>query len=231
MKGSKPLILLVEDEESLRLALTDNLEDEGYEVAAVSTGAEALAALERKSYGLVILDIMLPDMDGYSICRKLRADGVDSMVMMLTARTMEDDIVRGFEAGADDYLAKPYRLRELLSRTSALLRRKEGPTSEVIAFAGYTIDPALRTVSNPDGKPVELTKTEYDLLLCLLKFQDQALARDRILDEVWGKDVMVDGRTVDNFISSLKRKMGWRPSSKFRIHTIRGVGYRIEKLD
>jgi DNA-binding response OmpR family regulator len=150
------------------------------------------------------------------------------MVMMLTARTLEDDIVRGFEAGAQDYLTKPYRLRELLMRVRALVRRAGTPPPQVMSFAGFSLDLGKRALSRGDGSTIELTRTEFDLLAYLVRHRDRALTRQEILDTVWGQDVVVDPRTVDNFVSNLKKKLGWTSTSGFTIHTIRGVGYRME---
>ncbi len=224
-------ILIVEDDASLRLTLADNLEEEGYRVTATASGEEAhrwLLGDQRLDADLVILDIMLPDRDGYSLCRSLRAAGRSMPVLMLTARTLEDDLVDGFDAGADDYLTKPYRLRELLARVRALLRRRAGSAGSVFRFAGFRLDLAARSLRDPRGGAVELTRTELDLLALFLGRQGEALSRDQILDEVWGRDVVVDRRTVDNFISSLKKKLGWRRASRFRFKTLRGVGYRME---
>lgn len=224
---SHPAILLVEDDESLRIALADNLEDEGCEVVAVSRAKEALERAATRAFDLVILDLMLPDGDGYSVCRELRRRGDRARVLMLTARTLEDDFVRGFEAGADDYVAKPYRLRELLARVKALLRRTGSPV-ETLAFSGFSLDPAARTLSDPKGRPIELTRTEFDLLALFVRSRNRALSRDAILDAVWGEDVVVDTRTVDNFVMSLRRKLGWTESAPFRFKALRGVGYRME---
>ncbi len=261
-------ILIVEDDTSLRLVLADNLEEEGYRVTATPSGDQARRLLlgedvtpaplrdgvtsvplpgdaECLDADLVILDIMLPDRDGYSLCRELRARGLETPVLMLTARTLEDDLVQGFDAGADDYLTKPYRLRELLVRVRALLRRRAGPPGEALAeggkqrsprrganeifrFAGFRLDLAARSLRDPHGSALELTRTEFDLLALFLARQGEALSRDRILDQVWGRDVVVDGRTVDNFVSSLKKKLGWRRTCRFRFKTLRGVGYRME---
>jgi DNA-binding response OmpR family regulator len=149
------------------------------------------------------------------------------MVLMLTARTLEEDIVRGFEAGADDYLTKPYRLRELLARVRALLRRSRGAATTSLDFAGHRVDPQARIVQDAEGREIELTRTEYDLLVYLLRHRDRALTRAELLDEVWGRDVVVDARTVDNFVSNLKKKLRWDTRSTFEIRTIRGVGYRM----
>jgi DNA-binding response OmpR family regulator len=147
---------------------------------------------------------------------------------MLTARTLEDDVVRGFEVGADDYLAKPYRLRELLARVRALLRRGDVAT-ESFRLGTFEIDVPARAVRDARGRDVELTKTEFDLLVMLLRHEDQALDRDTILDELRGRHVMVDPRTIDNFVSSVKRKLDWSPDSAWRIASVRGVGYRLER--
>ncbi len=221
-------ILIVEDDENLRLALQDNLQDEGYSVQVAADGAAARAAAEQTRFGLLILDIMLPDVDGYTLCEQMRAAGVDGGILMLTARSLEDDLVRGFEAGADDYLTKPYRLRELLARVKALLRRRAAPPAGTLTFGGYRLDLDAREVRHPDGQEITFTRTEFDLLVYLARRPGRALTRQDILDEVWGRDVVVDPRTVDNFISSLKKKLGWSRRSGFRIHTVRGVGYRFE---
>jgi DNA-binding response OmpR family regulator len=226
--STRPSILIVEDDANLRVGLRDNLQDEGYDVAAASHAREAEALLRERNFDLLILDVMLPGEDGYSLCRRLRSSGVKSMVMMLTARTLEDDIVRGFEAGAQDYLTKPYRLRELLARVRALVRRAGTPPPQLLGFAGFTLDLGKRALSRSDGNLVELTRTEFDLLTYLVRNRDRALTRQEILDTVWGQDVVVDPRTVDNFVSNLKKKLGWTSTSGFTIHTIRGVGYRME---
>ena len=229
MVDSAAHILVVEDDESLRLALEDNLEDEGYRVTTASDGASAQAALSSQPFDLVILDLMLPDTDGYQLCADTRASDNSVPVLMLTARTLEDDLVRGFEAGADDYLAKPYRLKELLARVRALLRRGGRETApEVYEFGPFRLAPTARTVVDGGGLTVELTRTEFDLLALLVQHPGRVFTRDDILDQVWGKDVVVDSRTVDNFVSSLKRKLGCRRDSGFAILTVRGVGYRME---
>ncbi len=223
-----PSILIVEDDPNLRLGLRDNLRDEGYDVTEAASAREAEPLVRERTFDLLLLDVMLPGEDGYTFCRRLRAAGVRSMVMMLTARSLEEDLVRGFEAGAQDYLTKPYRLRELLARVGALVRRTGGSPPLLQSFAGFTLDLGKRALSRADGTPIELTRTEFDLLAYLLKHAGRALTRGDILDAVWGKDVVVDPRTVDNFVSNLKKKLGWTSASGFTIHTLRGVGYRLE---
>ncbi|QRN94023.1 response regulator transcription factor [Archangium violaceum] len=229
MTSPNPAILLVEDDLNLRLALRDNLENQGgYSVEEATTVAEARAHLARRAFQLILLDVMLPDGDGYTLCRTLRREGLETPVMMLTARTLEDDVVRGFESGAQDYLGKPYRLRELLARVGALVRRSGGVPTQVVRFAGYKMDLDRRKVETPEGKTVELTRTEFDLLAFFVRERERVLRRDEILDAVWGRDVVVDPHTVDNFVSSLKRKLGWNSTSRFALQTVRGVGYRLE---
>jgi DNA-binding response OmpR family regulator len=220
-------ILIVEDDENLRLALQDNLEAEGYSVQTTADGRSARAALAAQSFDLVLLDIMLPDTDGYALCRELRERRLPTRVMMLTARTLEDDLVRGFDAGADDYLAKPYRLRELLARVAALVRRGGSSAPTLHRFAGFAVDVKARTLHDAENREIALTRTEFDLLACLLRNPDRAMTRLELIDAVWG-GIAVDLRTVDNFVSSLKKKLGWCDTSPFRIETIRGVGYRME---
>jgi DNA-binding response OmpR family regulator len=219
----------VEDDDTLRLALADNLQEQGYQVEVAASAQEARARLIQRTFELLILDVMLPDGDGYSLLTQLRAEGLTTMVLMLTARTLEEDVVRGFEAGAQDYLGKPYRRRELLARVGALLRRAGAtPPPESLTLGPFSLDLGRRALRRAEGGEVELTRTEFDLLAFLLRNQGRALRRDDILDAVWGRDVVVDPRTVDNFVSSLKRKLGWSSTSPWTIQAIRGVGYRLE---
>lgn len=218
-------VLVVEDDSNLRLTLEDNLEEQGYRVRTAATVKEAQAALAGDSFDVVVLDLMLPDGDGYAVCRSLRQQGVSARVLMLTARSLEEDIVRGFEAGADDYLSKPYRLRELLARVAALARRGAAAAATAHAFGPFTLDEATRTVSGPKG-PVGFTRTEFDLLACLLKAGGRVLSREEILTQVW-KDVVVDAHTIDNFVSSLKKKLSVKGPAGFELVTVRGVGYRL----
>jgi DNA-binding response OmpR family regulator len=229
---SKQRILVVEDDENLRVALADNLEAEGYEVTLAASGNEALDHISRQRFDLLILDLMLPDTDGYRLCKELRAGQIESRILMLTARALDEDVVRGFEAGADDYVTKPYRLALLLARVKALLRRGELATKEsdntLLTFGRFTLNPRSRLVTDRSGQVVDLTRKEFDLVHYFLVHPGRALARQQILDEVWGADVVVDERTVDNFVSNVKRKLAWNIDAGFRIVTVRGVGYRME---
>jgi DNA-binding response OmpR family regulator len=194
-------------------------------VTAVASLTTARAAQAKQPFEVVVLDLMLPDGDGTTLCRELRKAGHATRVLMLTARTLEDDLVKGFEAGADDYLAKPYRLRELLARVAALARRSgTNVAAGTHALGHYEVDETKRTVTGPAGG-VELTRKEFDLLVCLLRAGDAVVKRDDILDAVWG-DVVVDTHTVDNFVSSLKKKLK-ADAAGFELRTVRGVGFRL----
>lgn len=225
-------VLVVEDDDNLRLVLADNLEIEGHAVTVARNLTEARRALDLAGYDLVVLDLMLPDGDGTSLARSLRTAGRPERVLMLTARTLEDDVVKGLDAGADDYVLKPYRLRELLARIRSLVRRGAATTPpaerRVLGFAGFALDLDARTLSAPDGHPITLTRTELDLLATFVAHAGLVRTRDQLLDAAWGRDVMVDERTVDNFVASLKKKLGWSPRATWRIVAVRGVGYRFE---
>lgn len=220
-------ILLVEDDETLRVVLADNLEGAGYRVAAAPDVKGAERLLPAGPYDVAILDLMLPDGDGYTLCRRVRAEGSARSVLMLTARTLEDDLLKGFEAGADDYLAKPYRLRELLARVKALARRGAAPPDGAYRFGGFRLDPTARTLHDEAGRAVDLTRKEFDLLHRFVEGRGRVLTRDALLDTVWGPEVHVDARTVDNFVLSLRKKLGAGPGAGFEIATVRGVGYRM----
>jgi DNA-binding response OmpR family regulator len=222
-------ILIVEDDENLRLTLVDILEGEDYRVKSAATLIDAEAIVLDQDFQLVILDLMLPDGDGYSFCKKLRESGHQMPILMLTARSLEDDLVKGFDMGADDYLVKPYRVNELLARVRALLKRESGKLKGVGAFKvnGYDINRSARTIKN-GGSGIEMTPKEFDVFLYLWDNPHRAISRDHLLEEVWGK-VVVDPRTVDNFISSIKKKLGLSIGNAAYIETVRGVGYRLER--
>lgn len=224
-------ILLVEDDANLRTTLDEVLRDEGLSVATADSVASASALLAAASFDLVILDLMLPDGDGYSLCERIRREGKKARVLMLTARTLDGDLERGFEVGADDYLKKPYRLRELLARVKALLRRADAavPAPQGLLLGELRIDKDARRVVDAAGAEIPLTRTELDLLVLFIEQAGKALSRNEILDRVWGKSVVVDERTVDNFVSSLKKKLRWTPESPFNFRSVRGVGYRLER--
>jgi len=231
--GSHPAkVLVVEDDDNLRLAVSDNLEDEGYDVMSTRTGVKAGDYVRRYQFDLIVLDIMLPDSDGFSLCKQWRDSGVQSMILMLTARDQEEDMVKGFNAGADDYIVKPYQLRVFLSRVAALLRRFDAKTHHTEdkqeELPGFQINKVARTVSHFDGAPVDLTKIEYDLLLYLLQNKNCALTYDDILESVWGESVVVVQGAIRNTVSSLRKKLDAANQNSWRIVTLRGIGYRFE---
>ena len=224
-------ILVVEDDESLRLVLADNLETAGYAVTSASNLAEARRAIALAPYDLVVLDVMLPDGNGHALAAEIRRQCLPTRILLLTARSLEDDIVQGFDAGADDYVVKPYRLRELMARVHALVRRApapQAPERRLAAFAGFTLDLDARELLDPASNAIVLTKTEFDLLAAFVAHPGLVRTRDQLLDAAWGADVLVDPRTVDNFVSALKKKLAWSASAQWRIVALRGVGYRFE---
>lgn len=225
--SARPSILVVEDDANLRIGLRDNLQDEGYDVAVASHAREAEPLLRERSFDLLILDIMLPGEDGYSFCRRLRASGVQTHVLMLTARSLEDDIVRGFEAGAQDYLTKPYRLRELLARVGALVRRAGGAPPQRMSFAGFSLDLGKRALSRADGGLIDLTRTEFDLLAALSEHPRMVFTRRQLVEAVWGPGWVGDEHLVDVHVGHLRQKLGDDAGTGRFVRTIRGVGYRM----
>jgi len=221
-------ILLIEDDPSILKGLTMNLRFEGYQVQVAEDGERGLElALLKPS--LIILDIMLPRMNGYEVLRKLRGRGVDVPVIMLTAKGTEIDKSLGLDLGADDYVTKPFGLKELLSRIKAVLRRLKRlePAEEVHHFGDVQVNLVSREVLR-DGIPVTLSFKELELLRYFIKHTGQALPRERILQAVWGADYEGTDRTVDNFIQKLREKLD-NPDAPQHFLTVRGVGYRFER--
>ena len=232
-------VLIVEDEKHLAAGLRYNLKAEGYDVETVGTAEEALALLndERKGFDVVVLDVMLPGMDGFSLASRLRAQGHFVPILMLTARGQAQDVLRGFEAGADDYLPKPFDLGVLLARINALLRRRQwfkkdrdrvdqyGGT-KVFEFGGKTIDfEALELRSGE--QTVHLTLMEAELLRYLINHEGKIVSRSLILEDVWGLREDTDTRAIDNFIVRLRKYIEDEPSRPRHLLTVRGVGYKF----
>ena len=224
-------ILLVDDDPTLVEGLSYSLKREGYEVAVAADGLRALECVREEQPDLVILDIMLPQLDGFEVCRILRAAGAKVPILMLTAKTEEVDKVVGLELGADDYLTKPFGLRELVARIRALLRRaqmlKEAAQDEVLHYGDLEINISSRTVRRGDLL-LELSPKEFDLLAFLAKNRGQVFSRDALLERVWGHDWVGDPRTVDVHIRWLREKIELDPANPRRILTVRGVGYKFE---
>ncbi len=235
MKNS---ILVVEDEKALRETLEYNLTNEGYEVETSADGLDAFQKAHNSNYNLILLDIMLPGMDGFEICRKIRAEK-NTPILMLTARDDEIDRIVGLEVGADDYMSKPFSMRELLARVKAMLRRvrlmqeENTPTpvevasKEIMTFDDLVIDSIRREVRIKNVN-LELKPKEFELLHYLALNRGRALSRDKILEEVWGWDYMGESRTVDVHMRWLRQKIETDPGQPSRLITVRGAGYRFE---
>jgi len=227
-------VLIVEDEHHIADGLRFNLEAEGHEASIAPDGKRALEILlkDRRPVDVVILDVMLPGKDGFAVASELRAAGHYVPILMLTARGSAEDVLKGFEAGADDYLPKPFELSILLARIRGLLRRHrwneppETPAADVYAFAGRTIDFTAMQVRSGD-RSYPLTVMECDLLRYLVKNAGQPVSRKAILQEVWGLHEGVDTRAIDNFIVRLRRYIEDRPAAPKFLQTVRGVGYRF----
>jgi DNA-binding response OmpR family regulator len=232
-------ILVVEDNESLAFGLRNNLEIEGYDVAVEGDGAEGLAAARSNPPDLIVLDLMLPGLDGFRFLRQLREDDTHTPVLVLTARGEEADKVRGLKLGADDYVTKPFGVMELLARVEALLRRtrtgnggeanaaSQPARKQVERFGDVEIDAAARVVRR-NGQPVDLTPKEFDLLLALSKRQGAVATRLELMREVWGYSSAVVSRTVDTHIAELRRKIENDPAAPQHILTVRKSGYRLQ---
>ncbi len=221
-------ILIIEDEESILMALTDDLALEGYEVASARDGLHGLSMAKEKGHDLVILDIMLPKMDGFEVCKQLRQAGVATPILMLTAKSQEIDKVLGLELGADDYVTKPFSPRELLARVKAILRRVKTTREEfdIYNFGDVKIDFKKYEVKKK-GQPVYLTTLEFSLIGFLIKHKGQVLDRSAILDGVWGEDVYVLPKTVDTHIGHLRKKIEDDPANPKHIIGVRGIGYKF----
>jgi two-component system alkaline phosphatase synthesis response regulator PhoP len=234
--GLPPLarILVIEDNDDLAFGLRNNLEIEGYSVDVAPDGACGLTRVRELQPDLIILDLMLPELDGYRVLRRLREEGMNMPVVILTARTEEADKVRGFRLGADDYVTKPFGTLELMARVEAVLRRSGiGPSSPraiPARFGDVTVDLATRTVRK-DGHPVSLTPMEFNLLLALLTRRGAVVSRLDLLKEVWGHASSVLTRTVDTHIAELRRKLEDDPSRPRHILTARKAGYRLRRED
>ncbi len=218
-------LLLVDDEENLRTMLEAALAHHGYEVLAVANGRDAIEVAKRESPALIVLDVMMPDLDGFEVCRRLRSEYVKTPVIFLTARDAVEDRVRGLTLGGDDYLVKPFSLDELIARVDAVLRRSGGGSGAVVLrCADLEMDDDAHRVIR-DGVEVSLSPTEYNLLRFLLANQGRVLSKAQILDHVWQYDFGGDGGIVETYIGYLRKKID-RQEPRL-IHTIRGVGYTL----
>lgn len=231
-------ILIVEDEKALRETLAYNLSNEGYAVEVCANGLEAVTRVQSEGFDLILLDIMLPGLNGFEVCKKIRLIH-NTPILMLTARDDEIDRVVGLEVGADDYMGKPFSLRELIARVKAMLRRSQFTanergkpadkieTGEGFVFGSLVIDTVRREVRSANTI-LEMKPKEFDLLLYLAENRGRALTRDKILAEVWGWDYTGESRTVDVHIRWLREKIETDPAKPTRLVTVRGSGYRFE---
>jgi two-component system response regulator MtrA len=236
--GAMTRVLIIEDNQNLAFGLSRSLEAEGFSVAIAEDGPEGLAAARSSAPDLILLDLMLPGIDGYTVLRTLRDEGIGVPVLVLTARGEEADKVFGFRLGADDYVTKPFGLAELLERVKALLRRSSAqragdgggaaPGGPVERFGAVAVHPASRTVTK-EGAPVALTPKEFDLLLALLRRNGAVAGRFELLKEVWGHQTEVMTRTVDIHVAELRRKLEDDPSAPKHILTVWKAGYRLER--
>jgi DNA-binding response OmpR family regulator len=227
-----PRILIVEDDEAIGVALEDDLTLEGYAVERVQDGVAAVARARTQPFDLILLDVMLPRKDGFDVCRDLRRSGVDSRILLLTARTADTEKVLGLDLGADDFVTKPYSPKELRARIRALLRRStsQSGAAELARFGECELDFA-RGELRRGGKPVPTTPLELKLLGLLVRKAGRVLTRRVLIDEVWGQDTAITERVVDNQIASLRTKIEPVPASPRYLKTIRGVGYRLDLED
>ena len=220
-------ILIIEDDPTMLRGLKDNFEFEGYCVATAADGEKGLAAALSVKPDLVVLDIMLPKVNGYEICRLVRKEGLDMPIVMLTSKGQEQDIILGLNLGADDYVTKPFSIKQLLARANALLRRGRQAVETVYEFGQFTLDLAGRRLTR-QGRQVTLTPKEFGLLELFLRRQGRALTRDEIIKNVWGYDVFVTSRSVDRCVNTLRTKIEADPAQPRFVQTVRPVGYRFE---
>jgi DNA-binding response OmpR family regulator len=222
-------LLIIEDEAPMRTALVETLKAEGYRVLSAADGPSGLELACTEPFDLLLLDVMMPGLDGFAVCRELRKRGRSMPVLMLTAKGQVDDRVEGLDSGADDYLVKPFSLRELLARVRALLRRKEREEAigNEIVIGGATIDFAKRLLTR-GGERFDLSEKELGMLRLLAADSGETVSREKFLDVVWGYHAYPSTRTVDNFIAALRTKLEQDPANPRHLVTVRGVGYRLD---
>jgi DNA-binding response OmpR family regulator len=221
-------VLIVEDDATLLRGLRDKFESQGYRVSAAADGDAGLRAALADRFDLILLDVMLPRRNGFEVCLELRRNRVASPILMLTAKAQEGDIVHGLELGADDYVTKPFRIRELLARVQALLRRVEGPGERVVCFGEFRLDREARKLWR-GNKETPLTGKEYGVLEYLVRHEGRAVTRHQLLDAVWGRTALVTPRSIDRCITTLRSKIEPDSRQPAYIQTLRDVGYRFER--
>ena len=220
-------ILIVEDEPSIALALEDDLRREGYETELASDGNTAARRATTQSFDLILLDVMLPKKDGFEVCREVRRAGVQTPIILLTAKTQEAEKVMGLELGADDYVTKPYSARELRARIKAHLRRGVAQHPEVFRFGDAELDFAKCELRR-QGRPVEMSALEFKLLSAFVRHSGRLMTREQLLDKVWGHGIHVTDRVVDNQVNNLRKKIEPEPDRPRYLVALRGLGYRFD---
>jgi DNA-binding response OmpR family regulator len=220
-------VLIIEDDPTMLIGLRDNFEFKGYKVLTAADGEKGLKAALNSKPDLILLDIMLPKINGYEICRLIREEKLAMPIIMLTAKGEESDIVLGLNLGADDYVTKPFSIKELLARAAAFLRRAKKEVQDAYEFGGLRLDLSARRLTRKN-KEIELSPKEFNLLEYFVKKPGRALTRDEILNAVWGYDCVVTSRSIDRFVTTLRNKIEPDPARPIFIHTIRQIGYRFE---
>jgi DNA-binding response OmpR family regulator len=222
-------ILIIEDEERILMGLEDDLRIEGYQVSSATDGQKGFSMARDQPFDLIILDIMLPKMNGFEVCKQLRQTGITTPILILTAKSQEVDKVLGLEIGADDYVTKPFSPRELIARVNAIIRRMK-QTQQVIELDHFgDVDINFKKYeAKKSGQPINLTALEFTLLHFLIKHKDQVVSRDSILDNVWGNSVYVYPRTVDTHIANLRKKIENNPENPKFIIGVRSIGYKFK---
>lgn len=229
---NKLSILVVEDEENLQEALKLNLELEGYEVTAANTGSMALKKVENEYFDLILLDVMLPELDGFDVCEHIRLKNIETPILMLSARSGSADRVLGLKKGADDYLTKPFNLEELLLRVEKLINKsrkmqERSSLGDSFSFGGNTIDFKAQSAVNAKGEQFSLSKKEVMLLRLMMEYRNEVVSREKILQAVWGYQVFPTTRTIDNFILNFRKYFEEDPREPRHFHSVRGVGYKF----
>jgi DNA-binding response OmpR family regulator len=220
-------VLIIEDDPTMLIGLKDNFEFKGYKVLTAADGEKGLKAALNSKPDLILLDIMLPKINGYEICRLIREEKLATPIIMLTAKGEESDIVLGLNLGADDYVTKPFSIKELLARAAAFLRRAKKEVQDAYEFGDFRLDLSARRLTRK-GREIELSPKEFNLLEYFVKKPGRALTRDEILNAVWGYDCVVTSRSIDRFVTTLRNKIEPDPARPIFIHTIRQIGYRFE---
>jgi len=231
MTDTNPSILLVEDEENLHEALKTNLELEGYQVTSAYNGIDAMKAVQNEYFDLIIMDMMIPEIDGYAVTQNIRLTNTEVPILILSAKSSSEDRVTGLKKGADDYLTKPFNLEELLLRVQKLIRKNKqlqdkSTVGDIYSFGGHTIDFKAQEATTAGGEKLQLSKKEAMLLKLLIENKNEVVPREKILQSVWGYNVYPTTRTIDNFILNFRKYFEEDSRSPKHFHSVRGVGYK-----